>query len=158
MTLLTRFVARLVFLPIVMVAMGILVKGYVDIGDGFSAGVLVSLAFILQAVAFGPGEFDRLPIARFASLGAFAGLFLALSVAFVPVLFGNPILRHWPAAGDTVVHFGMVEVFTPLVFDLGVFLIVVGFCLGSLGAVGREIARHERQERYSQPEQPEHVP
>ncbi len=147
MTLLSQFVARVVLLPIIMVAFGILVKGYSDIGDGFSAGVLVSLALILQAVAFGPEEFDRLPLARFASLGAFAGLFMALCTAFVPVLFGEPILRHWPPAGDKVVHFGTLEFFTPLIFDLGVFLIVIGFCIGSLGAIGRELARMQRQDQ-----------
>jgi multisubunit Na+/H+ antiporter MnhB subunit len=146
MTLLSRFVARVVFLPIIMIALGILVKGYSDIGDGFSAGVLVSLALILQAVAFGPEEFDRLPLARFASLGAFAGLFLALCTAFGPVLLGEPILRHWPPAGDKAMHFGTLEFITPVVFDLGVFLIVIGFCIGSLGAIGRELARRQEQD------------
>jgi len=147
MTVVSRFIARFMLLPIVMIAMGIVVKGYSDIGDGFSAGVLVSLAFILQALAFGPAEFDTLPIARFASIGAFVGSFLALSVAFGPALFGEPILQHWPRAGEKVVHFGTLEFFTPLIFDLGVFLIVVGFCVGSLGAIGREVARRERQEQ-----------
>jgi multicomponent Na+:H+ antiporter subunit B len=147
MTIMSQFVARIMFLPLVMIALGIVVKGYSDIGDGFSAGVLVSLAIILQALAFGPAVFDRMPIARFASLGAFAGAFLALCVAFVPVLFGEPILRHWPPAGEKVVHFGTFELFTPFVFDIGVFLIVIGFCVGSLGAIGREIARRERQEQ-----------
>lgn len=140
MTFLTRIVARLLFLPLLVIAVGILVKGYTDIGDGFSAGVLVSLGFILQAIAYGPEEFARLPLARHATSGAFVGLFLALGVAFVPVLFDRPIMRHWPPTGDQVIHFGALEIFTPLVFDLGVFLIVVGFCVGTLNAIGHELS------------------
>ncbi len=158
MTVMARTISRFLFLPLVMVALGVMIKGYSDIGDGFSAGVIASLAIIMQAIAFGPAEFDRLPLARFASLGAFVGLFLALSVAFIPVLFGDPILLHWPRAGEEVIHFGTLEVFTPLIFDLGIFLIVVGFCVGSLGAIGREIGRRERQEPAESPVRMEELP
>lgn len=139
----TRFGAHVLFLPILMVAAAILVKGYADIGDGFSAGVIASLAIILQAVAFGAEEFDRFPYARFAPLFTFVGLALALSVAFFPVLWGKPILYHYPPAGESVFHFGSIEFITPVIFDIGVFLVVVGFCVGSLAAVAREITRRQ---------------
>ena len=141
----TRFGAHVLFLPIMMVAAAVLIKGYADIGDGFSAGVIASLGVILQAVAFGPAEFDRLPLARFAPLATFLGLLIALSTAFVPVLFGNPILYHYPPAGDSVIHLGAVELITPVAFDIGVFLVVVGFCVGSLAAVAREVARRQAE-------------
>jgi multisubunit Na+/H+ antiporter MnhB subunit len=145
MTLLAQLISRILFLPLLMVAIAVLIKGYADIGDGFSAGVIASLAFILQAVAFGPQEFERLPLARYASLGAFAGLMLALAVAFIPAAFGNPIFLHQPEAGEDVTHFGTIEFITPVLFDIGVFLIVIGFAVGSMGAIGREIARRERE-------------
>jgi multisubunit Na+/H+ antiporter MnhB subunit len=141
----TRFGAHILFLPLLMIAAAVLVKGYADIGDGFSAGVIASLAVILQAVAFGPVEFDRLPLVRFAPLATFAGLLIALSTAFVPVLFGEPILYHYPPAGEKVVHVGAVELITPVAFDIGVFLVVIGFCVGSLAAVAREIARRQTE-------------
>lgn len=141
----TRFGAHILFLPIMMVAAAVLVKGYADIGDGFSAGVIASLGVILQAVAYGPVEFDRLPLARFAPVATFLGLLTALSTAFVPVLFGKPILYHYPPAGEEVIHFGSIELITPVAFDIGVFLVVVGFCVGSLAAVAREIARRQAE-------------
>ncbi len=141
----TRFGAHVLFLPIMMVAAAVLIKGYADIGDGFSAGVIASLGIILQAVAFGPAEFDRLPLARFAPLLTFLGLLIALSTAFVPVLFGRPILYHYPPAGNHVTHFGSIEFITPVAFDIGVFLVVLGFCVGSLAAVAREIARRQAE-------------
>jgi hypothetical protein len=36
----TRAVARLLYLPTLLVAAAILVKGFVETGDGFSAGVV----------------------------------------------------------------------------------------------------------------------
>ena len=39
--------------PAVMVAAAIIVKGYTDVGDGFSAGVIVALAISLRYITFG---------------------------------------------------------------------------------------------------------
>jgi multicomponent Na+:H+ antiporter subunit B len=141
----TRFGAHLLFLPIQMIALAVLIKGYADIGDGFSAGVIASLGIILQAVAFGPAEFDRLPLARFAPLATFTGLLIAMVTAFYPVLLGRPILYHYPPAGEHVVHFGSLELITPVAFDVGVFLVVIGFSVGSLAAVAREITRRQNE-------------
>lgn len=144
-TVMTRSVARILLLPSFMIALAVMIKGYADIGDGFSAGVIASLGIILQGIAFGPDEFDRLPLVRFAPLAPLAGVLLALGVAFAPVLAGQPILTHWPAAGDGVVHFGSLEFFTPLLFDIGVFLVVVGFCVGSVGSIARALQREEHE-------------
>ena len=144
-TVMTRSVARMLLLPTFVIAFAVIIKGYADIGDGFSAGVIASLGIILQGVAFGPDEFDRLPLVRFAPLAPLVGVALVLSVAFGPVLAGKPILSHWPPAGEEVMHFGTLEFFTPLLFDIGVFLVVVGFCVGSVGAIARAVERVERE-------------
>ena len=44
----TRVVARMLLAPILVVALAILVKGFVDVGDGFSAGVVAALGILLQ--------------------------------------------------------------------------------------------------------------
>lgn len=149
-TVMTRSVARILLLPTFLIALAVMIKGYADIGDGFSAGVIASLGIILQGIAFGPDEFDRLPLVRFAPLAPLVGVTLALGVAFGPVLAGKPILTHWPPAGDDVVHFGTLEFFTPLLFDIGVFLVVVGFCVGSVGGIARAIGRVERERRVAE--------
>jgi len=148
-SVMTRSVARILYLPMYLVAAAILIKGYVDIGDGFSAGVIAALGIILQGVAFGADEFDRLPFVRYAPLGTLAGLFLALAVAFGPVLAGRPIFLHSPVAGEHASHFGSLEFITPVLFDVGVFLVVLGFCVGSVSAVARETARREREQSTS---------
>lgn len=148
-TVMTRSVSRILLLPTFMIAFAVLIKGYADIGDGFSAGVIASLGIILQGIAFGPDEFDRLPLVRYAPLAAIAGVFLALCVAFAPVLAGQSILTHWPPAGDGAAHFGALEFITPLLFDAGVFLVVFGFCVGSVSSIARALQRQEREQHVS---------
>ena len=136
-SVLTQTIARLLFLPALIVALATLVKGYAETGDGFTAGVIAALAVLLQVVAFGQAETERrLPI-RFAPAVAVAGLVVALTVTFLPVGFGRPILTHAPGPDASVVHLGSLELITAVAFDVGVFLLVFGFAVASLSLVAR---------------------
>ena len=127
MTIAVRAVARLLLAPSLVVAVAIMVKGYADVGDGFSAGVIVALAVSLQYVASGRRRTEAaLPFLRLAPLVAATGLLLALAVGFFPILGGKPIFTHWPAPGVPPTRIGTLEVLTAFVFDIGVFLLVVG--------------------------------
>lgn len=112
--------------PTLMLAAAMLVKGYADTGDGFAAGVIAALGLVLQYIAFGVREAEaRLPL-RHAPKVATGGLLLTLGVAFAPVAAGRPPLTHTPGAGEHVTHVGSLELMTPVLFDVGVFLLVVG--------------------------------
>lgn len=125
-TVLTRLVARLLLAPAYVVAAGLLVRGYADVGDGFAAGVVVALAILLQYAAFGRETTEReLPI-RYAPTVALAGLGLAIAVAFAPWLAGRAPLEHWPDPGAEVTKIGTLELITAVAFDVGIFLLVVG--------------------------------
>jgi multicomponent Na+:H+ antiporter subunit B len=113
--------------PAVMVAAAIIVKGYTDVGDGFSAGVIVALAISLRYVAFGTEGAERsLPILRHAPVVAAAGLLLALAVGFLPVIAGDPPFTHAPGPGEHVIKFGTLELISAVAFDIGVFMLVCG--------------------------------
>jgi multicomponent Na+:H+ antiporter subunit B len=113
--------------PAVMVAAAIIVKGYVDVGDGFSAGVVVALAVALRYVTLGAERAERsLPLLRHAPAVAAAGLLLALAIGFFPVALGEPPLTHYPRTGESVVEIGTLELSTAVAFDVGVFLLVAG--------------------------------
>jgi multisubunit Na+/H+ antiporter MnhB subunit len=113
--------------PAVMVAAAIIVKGYTDVGDGFSAGVIVALAISLRYVAFGTDGAERsLPVLRHAPVIAAGGLLLALAVGFLPVAAGDPPFTHRPSPGAHVVKIGTLELITAMAFDVGVFLLVCG--------------------------------
>lgn len=127
MSIAVRTIARLLLAPSLVVAVAIMVKGYSDVGDGFSAGVIVALAVSLQYVASGARRAEaELPLLRRAPLVAGAGLLLALAVGFFPVLTGKPIFTHWPPPGVHPITIGTLEILTAVVFDVGVFLLVVG--------------------------------
>ena len=113
--------------PAVMVAAAIIVKGYGDAGDGFSAGVVVALAVALRYVTLGAERAERsLPVLRYAPAVAVSGLLFALAIGFFPVILGEPPLTHYPRAGDPVAAIGTLELTTAVAFDVGVFLLVAG--------------------------------
>jgi multisubunit Na+/H+ antiporter MnhB subunit len=141
MSVLTRAIARLLLPATIMVALAVLVKGYADTGDGFSAGLIASLGVLVQYVAFGPALPSQMAIVRHANSLSRIGLLIALSVAFVPVLFGKPVLTHWPGPGRSVKHLGTLEFMTPVLFDIGVFMLVIGFVVGVINLIAQTIER-----------------
>jgi multicomponent Na+:H+ antiporter subunit B len=113
--------------PAVMIAAAIIVKGYTDVGDGFSAGVIVALAIALRYVTFGIERTERgLRILAHAPVIAAGGLLLALAVGFLPVAAGDPPFTHRPGPGEEVVKLGTLELISAVAFDMGVFLLVCG--------------------------------
>lgn len=136
--------ARVLLVPGFILAIGMMLKGYADVGDGFSAGVIAALVIITQGLAFGADELENIAAARLAPMLGFIGLGLAYTVVFLPVLFGYPMLTHFPRMNHEVTHFGVLELITPVLFDLGVFLVVYGFCVGAMMAVSRAEVRHHR--------------
>ncbi|MBD0329846.1 MAG: MnhB domain-containing protein [Thermoleophilia bacterium] len=141
---LTEAVARLLLAPSLILAAAILVKGYSDVGDGFTAGVVAGLAVLLQYAAFGYRRVERVLPVRAAVGVALAGLALALAVAFVPLLWGAEAVTHYPRPAEHVVHVGTVELLTAVAFDVGVFLLVLGMSVGAVDAFAR--AAGERRE------------
>lgn len=142
-----RSTARGLLAPSLVVAAALLVKGYADVGDGFAAGMVVALALALHYVAFGAEAAEEaLPVLRHAPAMAVGGLLLALANAFIPVLLGEPLLTHHPAPGEDVVTVGALELFTPLVFDIGVAVLVVGVLTLVLHQFALPDAEHEGED------------
>lgn len=127
MSVVLEVVAPRLLGPAVMVAAAIIVKGYGDVGDGFSAGVIVALAVALRYITLGPRRAEHgLPLLRYAPAAAGSGLLIGLGVGFFPVAFGDPPFTHVPPPGEPVIKVGTLELITAVAFDLGVFLLVTG--------------------------------
>jgi len=139
----TRGIARLLYLPTFMIAAAVLVKGFVQTGDGFSAGVIAALGVVLRYMAFGHEDTKGLSLARHAVAVSFAGVLVALGVAAAPLFFGEAVLTHYPRPGTEPVHLGTLEVMTAVLFDFGIFLLVFGFAVGLVSSFARAISQRE---------------
>lgn len=125
-SVLTRMVARALLAPTLVVAAAILVKGYSDVGDGFAAGIVAGLGILLQFLAFGRDEVAAALPVRHAPAVALTGLSVGVAVFALPLVLGGVPLQHWPPAAQAPVHIGSLELITAVVFDVGVFLLVLG--------------------------------
>jgi multisubunit Na+/H+ antiporter MnhB subunit len=113
--------------PALMVAAALIVRGYADVGDGFSAGVIVALAVALRYVVLGQEHAERdLPILRRAPMAIALGLLIAIVSGFFGIALGDPPFTHLPPPGDPVVKIGKLELITAVAFDIGLMLAVVG--------------------------------
>lgn len=120
-------VAPRLLAPALMLAIALIVRGYTDVGEGFSAGVVVALAVALRYLTLGAARAERtLPIARRADVVAACGLLIAFAFGFAGLALGAPPFTHLPLPGEAVVHLGTLELTTAFGFDVGLFLLVLG--------------------------------
>ena len=131
----TRFLIPLLLL----FALSLLLRGHNAPGGGFVAGLVVAAAFVLYSIGFGfPASRRALLVDPTTLLSA--GLLIALVSALPAVLLGRPFMTAvWIAVGPepAAIHVG-----TPLLFDVGVFLAVVGVVLTIAFTLG-EVALSE---------------
>lgn len=125
MTDIVRHVAVFLLPASLVVALAILVKGYAHVGDGFSAGVVAALGVLVQYVGLGREEARARVRARHAPLALVLGLLLMLLVVVLPMLAGHSIVTHFPGPGSPVTSLGSLELHTAVLFDVGIFLVVL---------------------------------
>ncbi|MFZ9691783.1 MAG: Na+/H+ antiporter subunit B [Phycisphaerales bacterium] len=118
----TRFLLPLLLL----FALVIFLQGHNKPGGGFVGGLVAAAAFSLHALAFDARETRRMLVVDLRTLIG-AGLLVALASAILPLFVGQPFFKGlWTTieVGGNEIHLG-----TPLLFDLGVFLLVVGVAM-----------------------------
>jgi multicomponent Na+:H+ antiporter subunit B len=120
-SLILRAGTRVLMPLLLLFGLFLLLRGHNAPGGGFAGGLVVAAAYALHAFAFGVIAARRaLLVDPLRLIGA--GLLLALGSALAPLILDKPFLKSvWldPAAG----------LGTPLVFDVGVFLVVIGVTL-----------------------------
>jgi multisubunit Na+/H+ antiporter MnhB subunit len=134
-SVLTTAIARLLLAPIFVVAGAVIVKGYADVGDGFSAGVIAALGIVLQYLAHGREEAERLLPLRLIGPAAFVGLLAGLVIALIPIAAGGELLEHAPGPGEDVVTIGSLELISAVAFDVALFVLVLGSVVGIMRAI-----------------------
>ncbi|WP_165855588.1 monovalent cation/H+ antiporter subunit A [Marinobacter sp. JSM 1782161] len=118
-----------------MVSVYIFLRGHNLPGGGFVAGLVTSVALILQYIASGMRwSHMRMPFSLRTPIGL--GLLIATVTGLASFAFGYPFLTstfshiHWPFVGD-------FELASALAFDIGVYLTVIGATLTILASLGR---------------------
>lgn len=131
------------FFPVVIVvAVYMFLRGHDLPGGGFIAGIIMSLAFILQYMAGGTRWVEeRLRILPMQWIGW--GLLLALLTGLGALVFGSPFLTSAFAYLD-IPLIGKVPMATALLFDLGVFALVVGATVLMLIALAHQSIRRPK--------------
>jgi multisubunit Na+/H+ antiporter MnhB subunit len=107
-------------------AVFLLMRGHNQPGGGFVGGLVVAASFILYSIAFGVDAARRALLVRPSTLLG-VGPLVALASGLPGLVIGQPFMTAmWTTvpAGSTALHVG-----TPLVFDIGVFIAVIGVVL-----------------------------
>lgn len=113
-------------LPLLLLfAVFILLRGHYNPGGGFVGGLIASIAFVLHAFAHGLANTRKM--LRFVpSVCIPVGLATSLLSGFVPMAMGRPFMSaEWLSVQIPIIG----SIGTPLFFDIGVFLVVIGITL-----------------------------
>jgi len=133
------------FPVIIVLAMHLFLRGHDQPGGGFAAGIVMSIGFILQYMAGGTRWVeDRLRILPVRWIGS--GLLLALLVGVASLVFGYPFMTTAFQYAD-IPLIGKVPMASALLFDLGVFSLVVGATVLILIALAHQSVRSPKAAR-----------
>jgi multicomponent K+:H+ antiporter subunit A len=133
------------FPVIVVLAVYLFLRGHDLPGGGFSAGIAIAAAFILQYMAADAKWVEeRLRVLPVSWIGL--GLLLAAATGLGSLLFGYPFLTSY-AQYTNLPLIGAVPTATALFFDLGVLGLVVGATVLMLIALAHQSIRKGRSDR-----------
>lgn len=134
--LILRTIAKRTFYLFLAFSLYLLFRGHNLPGGGFIAGLLTVAAIVLQYLAFDLKYVQKLLPIDYINV-AVMGLALATLTGIGGMFLGYPFLTQ---AFDyyTIPIFGTVELATALLFDIGVYLVVIGSVLTIISAIGDE--------------------
>jgi multicomponent Na+:H+ antiporter subunit B len=132
-SLILRTTARYLTPLLLIFSIFLLMRGHNQPGGGFAGGLVAATPFALLSIAFGAEEARRvLQVDPRSLIGV--GLFASFTSGVIGMLTGQPFLTgvwgkiHLPGLGE-------VEIGTPILFDLGVYLVVIGVALSIIFAL-----------------------
>jgi multicomponent Na+:H+ antiporter subunit B len=130
-----RTATRYMFPPLLVFSVYVLLRGHHYPGGGFVGGLFAGSAFTLYALAYSVAEARKLLRADPRDITA-VGLAVALCSGLPALIAGRPFLsgEWWN------LHMAGIElhVGTPTVFDIGVYLVVLGVVLTLVFVLGEE--------------------
>ena len=131
-----QFTAKLVFFIIFFFAVHLFFAGHYTPGGGFIGGLVSASAIVLLIIAFDLKTVQTILPINYIYMVAI-GLILALGTAAFSMFTGKPFFTHFfdyfnlPILGKTSLH-------TAALFDLGVYLVVVGVTMTIIQTIGED--------------------
>lgn len=127
---------KVVTFIILMFAVHIFFAGHYTPGGGFVGGLLTTSAIVLLMLAFDIETVKKILPINYVTMTA-VGLLLALATASASIVFDVPFFTHaydyfdLPLFGNTSLH-------SALLFDVGVYLVVVGVTMTIIQTIGED--------------------
>ncbi|MGM7670754.1 Na+/H+ antiporter subunit A [Microbacterium sp. A93] len=144
-SILLEVIVRILFHTIIVVSIYLLFAGHNGPGGGFAGGLVAGMALVMRYIAGGRWELGAAAPADAGRLLG-AGLILSVGTAVVPLFFGLAPLTssfwEWEIPG-----IGHMEFVTSTIFDVGVYLVVIGLVLDVLRSLGAEVDKQAHELR-----------
>ncbi|GAA1949255.1 Na+/H+ antiporter subunit A [Microbacterium aquimaris] len=144
-SMMLEVVVRILFHTIIVVSLYLLFAGHNLPGGGFAGGLVAGMALVMRYVAGGRYELGAAAPADAGRLLG-VGMTIAVACAIVPLLFDAAPLTRWFVEAETDL-LGHIEFVTSTLFDIGVYLVVVGLVLDVLRSLGAEVDRQATAQR-----------
>ncbi len=129
-----RLLNRILTPVLLLLALYLLVRGHNLPGGGFIAGLMAAAAFELQILSRGHQRVRR-AIGPYLNSGIGLGLAVATCSGILGLLDGHFFQGKWFDVNLPLL--GHLELGSPILFDLGVFLVVVSFATSYLLGLSR---------------------
>ncbi|WP_047042531.1 Na+/H+ antiporter subunit B [Vibrio mexicanus] len=123
-SIILQVIARFLLPMLLLFSVFLLLRGHDEPGGGFIAGLVASSGFALYLFAFDT-EQTRKVIGVDSSYLMGGGLIIAILSGFIGVVYKGAFLSAvwWY---PTLPGLGELKISTPLIFDIGVYLVVIG--------------------------------
>ena len=143
-SILLEVIVRVLFHSIIIVSLYLLFAGHNLPGGGFAGGLVAGMALVMRYIAGGRYELGAAAPADAGRLLG-VGMMIAVACAVVPLLFGlSPLTSAFFETELPLV--GHIEFVTSTLFDIGVYLVVIGLVLDVLRSLGAEVDRQAQQQ------------
>ncbi|MGN7969998.1 Na+/H+ antiporter subunit A [Microbacterium sp. 22296] len=141
-SILLEIIVRVLFHSIMIVSLYLLFAGHNLPGGGFAGGLVAGMGLVMRYIAGGRWELGAAaPTDAGRLLGA--GMAIAVLCALLPMVFGFAPLQSFTFEGDLPL-IGHWEFVTSTIFDVGVYLVVIGLVLDVLRSLGAEVDRQSQ--------------
>ncbi|KAB7667118.1 Na(+)/H(+) antiporter subunit B [Bacillus sp. B1-b2] len=135
--LVLQTVTKIIVFLIFLYSVDLFFAGHYTPGGGFVGGLMTSGAIVLLLLAYDLKTVRKIFPVNFIYVTAL-GLFISFSTGMIGIFADKPFLTHFfhkhvhlPIIGETSLH-------TAALFDLGVFLVVVGVTMTIIQTIGED--------------------